>query len=71
MTIFAFWQPIILSGLLVFIASAAIRMVMPWHRTDYKTTGGAEEAIRSARKDLPPGTYLVPHCIDPEEFEKP
>lgn len=71
MGIFAFWQPIILSAVLVFIVSAVIWMVMPWHRSDLKKTGHREEGIRAALGDLAPGTYLVPHCIDPEEFKKP
>ncbi|MDJ0760566.1 MAG: hypothetical protein QNJ19_14320 [Woeseiaceae bacterium] len=71
MSILALWQPIVLSAVLVFFVSAIVWMAMPWHKTDFKKTLNEEEGIRAALKNLSPGAYLVPHCIEPEEFKKP
>ena len=30
----ALWMPILLSGVIVFIASSVIHMMTPWHRTN-------------------------------------
>jgi hypothetical protein len=51
--------PIVLSAVLVFIASALIWMVMPHHKTDFKTLPN-EDAVRAALKNAAPGQYRFP-----------
>jgi hypothetical protein len=70
------WMPIVLSAVLVFIASAIIWMATPLHKHDYKDPGDKEDAIlglvRSAA--LAPGVYMVPWCHgkqkDPAAMER-
>ena len=31
----ALWLPILLSAVIVFIASSIVHMAMPWHKNDY------------------------------------
>jgi len=53
--------PIVLSAVLVFIASALIWMVLPHHKTDWKTLPN-EEAVRAAlnAQKPGPGQYMIP-----------
>ena len=63
-TIVGLWMPILVSAVLVFIASSIIWMALPIHKHDYKDPGANEDAIigmlRSA--SLSPGVYYVPWC---------
>jgi hypothetical protein len=70
MSIISLWLPILVSAVFVFIASAAVWMAMPWHKTDFKKTG-EEDAVRAALKGSAPGLYMLPHCIDPKGLEDP
>lgn len=62
--------PIALSVVLVFFASSVIHMVLKWHNPDYRKLPD-EPAARMALKGLPPGEYIVPHCLDPKQMEEP
>ena len=69
MTITSLWLPILGSTVAVFVASAIIWMVMPWHKSDWRRTAD-EEAVRDALKSTGPGMYTVPNC-PPEQFKDP
>jgi hypothetical protein len=71
------WMPILLSAVLVFVASSVIHMLLPYHNSDYGKVpdeGGLMEALR--KFDLPPGEYIVPRpdghggMKNPEYVEK-
>jgi len=68
----ALWLPIILSAILIFIASTVMHMVLTYHKPDYRPTSD-EEALRQALKkqNLPPGQYHVPHVMDMADLKKP
>ena len=70
MDIMSLWLPIVASAALVWFASAVIWMAMPWHKSDYAAVPD-EEAARAALKGIAPGNYMLPHCIDPKDIEKP
>jgi len=70
MTIIGLWLPILVSSIIVFIASAAIWMAMPWHKSDFKKTGN-EEAVRAALKGSAPGLYMLPYCEGQKGLEDP
>src|SRR5262252_6505894 len=68
----ALWLPILVSAILVFIASSVIHMFMPWHKSDYLKLPNEDGAIGSLRPlAIPPGDYVVPHCSGPEEMKSP
>ena len=72
----ALWLPILLSAVIVFIASSIIHMVLPYHRSDYKKLPDEDKILAALRSvALPPGVYHFPHCThkdmnSPETKEK-
>ncbi|MGZ5039261.1 MAG: hypothetical protein ACXWBQ_00850 [Usitatibacter sp.] len=66
------WIPIIVSAVLVFIASSVIHMVVKWHNSDYNKLAN-EDAVRAAiRAGNPtPAQYVVPHCADMKAMASP
>lgn len=66
----ALWQPILVSAVIVWIASALIWTVLPWHKKDYAQTSD-EEGVRAALKGLSPGFYNVPHVSDMKDLKQP
>jgi hypothetical protein len=68
------WLPIVLSAVIVFIASSILHMVLPYHRSDYQKLPDEEKA-RAALRGTPLGLYMFPHCShkemnSPEVVEK-
>jgi nucleoside recognition membrane protein YjiH len=63
-SIAALWLPILLSAVIVFVASSIIHMLLPLHKSDYRKLPEEEkvqEALRSA--GVTPGrVYFFPHC---------
>ena len=64
-TIGTLWMPILVSAVLVFIASFLAWVVSPHHKSDWKKLPD-EEAVRAAmnKEKLEPGQYMVPHAAD-------
>lgn len=69
MDILSLWLPIIVSAAFVWVASAIIWMLMPWHKSDFSPVASEDDA-RAALRGLAPGSYMLPYCIDPKELEK-
>ncbi len=54
------WLPILVSAVIVFIASNILWMVLPfWHHKDYSHLANSD-AVVAALKDAPSGQYMVP-----------
>ena len=70
MSIVDLWLPILVSTVVVFVASAVIWMVFKWHNTDYKKAAD-EERVREALSGAEAGFYVLPYCLDPAEFKDP
>ncbi len=64
------WMPIVVSAVLVFIASSLIHMVFQWHKTDYHKLANEDEA-RAALRAAPPAQYMIPHCAGMKEMKTP
>ncbi len=66
------WLPMLLSSVAVFILSAIIHMVLPWHKGDYQKLP-EEEKVRDALRPLaiPPGEYIVPRAASGKEVRSP
>src|SRR5262245_37256895 len=66
------WLPILLSGVIVFIASSIIHMALPWHKGDYKKVPDEDKMMDALRPlAIPPGDYMVPRCSSMEEMRSP
>lgn len=59
----ALWLPILLSAVIVFVASSVIHMLLPYHRSDYKQLP-EEDKLRAVLRSagLQPGLYMFPFC---------
>ena len=62
------WLPIVVSAVLVFIASFIAWMVLPHHRSDFSKLPD-EDGARAALKGLEPGEYSVPHAATAEDWK--
>ena len=57
------WLPILLSAVIVFVASSIMHMVLPYHRSDYSQLPDEDkvrDVIRAA--NLKRGLYVFPFC---------
>lgn len=70
MSIVDLWMPILASSVIVWIASALVWTVLPWHKKDFAKVSD-EGAARAALKGLKPGQYMLPYCTHPKELENP
>jgi hypothetical protein len=62
--------PIVLSAVIVFVASSIIHMALPWHKNDYPKLPN-EERVREALRPLaiPPGDYMVPRAASMQDMK--
>jgi hypothetical protein len=59
----AFWLPVLLSAVIVFIASSIIHMVLPYHRSDYRALPDEDKLMAVLRgAGLTRGLYIFPYC---------
>jgi hypothetical protein len=55
------WVPILLSAVIVFVASSIVHMVLPFHRGDFRPMPSESEVMESLRRfNIPPGDYMFP-----------
>jgi hypothetical protein len=67
----ALWLPILLSAVIVFVASAIMHMVLPYHRSDYNQLPDEEKMLTSLRpSNLKRGIYVFPYCL-PKDMKTP
>src|SRR5258708_13076255 len=66
------WLPLLLSSVIVFIASSVIHMVLPWHKSDYPLLPN-QDAVMDAMRPLgiPPGDYMIPRPPDRNDMRSP
>jgi hypothetical protein len=76
-SILALWLPILLSAVIVFVASSIIHMMLGYHAGDYGKLPNEDDVAAAIRKaGVTPGDYLMPHCStaaamkDPAHIEK-
>jgi hypothetical protein len=57
----ALWLPILLSSVIVFVASSIIHMASPWHKSDYPRLPNQDLVMDALRPlAVPPGDYMMP-----------
>lgn len=59
------WIPIVVSAVLVFVASSILHMVLPYHRSDYRKLPN-EDAAAAALRGTAPGMYILPYSTHQE-----
>ena len=55
----ALWLPVLLSSVIVFVASSVIHMALPWHKSDYPKVPNEDKVMDALRPlAIPPGDYI-------------
>jgi hypothetical protein len=64
--------PIVVSAVIVFVASSIIHMALPWHKSDYPKVPN-EDRLREALRPLaiPPGDYMIPRAASMQDMKSP
>ena len=71
-TLSAFWLPILVSAVLVFIASSIIHMFLPYHRSDYEAVPQEDRVADALREaGVTPGQYIIPHAASAQAMKDP
>jgi hypothetical protein len=66
------WIPLVVSAVIVFLASFIMHMVLPIHRNDLRKLPKEDEVMEALRRfNIPPGDYAVPCAGSPEGMRKP
>jgi hypothetical protein len=64
------WLPILVTAVLIFIASSLIHMVIKWHNADYKKLSNEDAVLAAIRSGTSaPGQYIMPYCSDMKEMQ--
>jgi hypothetical protein len=70
--VLSLWLPILLSAVIVFIASSIIHMVLGYHASDYRKFPNEDSVMDALRKSgIPPGDYLFPKPDSPKAMKDP
>ena len=68
----ALWLPILLSAVLVFVASSLIHMASPWHKSDFPKMANEDQVMDALRPlGIPPGDYFFPRPGQREDMKSP
>lgn len=70
--VLSLWLPILLSAVIVFVASSVIHMVLGYHNKDFAKVPAEDEVMDALRPfDIPPGEYVIPHAGSSDAFKSP
>ncbi len=70
--LYALWLPVLISAVIVFVTSAIIHTVLPWHKGDYATVPNETQVSAALRPfAIPPGDYIIPRPATREGFKSP
>jgi hypothetical protein len=68
----ALWLPILVSAVVVFVASSIIHMVLPWHKGDYPKLANEDQVMNALRPlAIPPGDYMMPRPASSQAMRSP
>lgn len=68
----ALWLAILVSSVLVFLASSVIHMASPWHKGDYPRYARENDVLDALRPlALPPGDYFMPRSTSMAAMKSP
>lgn len=63
----ALWLPIVLSAVIVFVASSVMHMLLKYHNSDYRKLPDEDKILAVLRPaNLSPGLYIFPHSTHQE-----
>ncbi|MFZ0731733.1 MAG: hypothetical protein WAM79_05365 [Candidatus Sulfotelmatobacter sp.] len=63
----ALWLPIVLSAVIIFVASSVMHMALPYHKGDYKKIPDEDKVLPAFKTaGITRGLYVFPHCTHKE-----
>jgi hypothetical protein len=63
----ALWLPILLSAVIVFVASSVMHMLLPYHQSDYQKLPEEDKVLSTlGGMNLKRGLYIFPYCTHKE-----
>lgn len=66
------WLPILLSAVIVFVASSVIHTAPLWHKSDYPKVPNEDKVMDALRPfAIPSGDYMLPRAIGMAEMKSP
>lgn len=70
--ILSLWLPVLLSAVLVFVASSVIHMLLPYHAGDARPVPDQDKVMDTLRAlRIPPGDYAIPRSSSMKEMNTP
>ena len=70
--LYGLWLPVLLSAVIVFVASSVIHMLLPWHKSDYLRVPDEDKVMELLRPlAIPPGDYIIPRPSSTQEMRSP
>ena len=70
--LYLLWLPILLSAVIVFVASSIIHMATPWHKGDYGKLPSEDQVLAALRPfSIPPGDYMAPCPSSMKDLNSP
>jgi hypothetical protein len=71
-SLLSLWLPILISAVIVFLASSVIHMAPLWHKNDFPKAPREAELLAALRPlAIPPGDYFVPRASGMQEMRSP
>ena len=71
-SLLSLWLPILLSAVIVFLASSVIHMTPLWHKSDFPKVPREAELLNALRPfAIPPGDYFIPRAAGMQEMKSP
>jgi hypothetical protein len=70
--LYTLWLPVLLSAVIVFLASSVIHMALPWHKGDFPMLANQDKVMEALRPfSIPQGDYLLPRPSGRDELRSP
>ena len=71
-SLMALWVPIVLSAVIVFVASSIIHMALKYHQSDYQKLPDEDNTMAALRgAGLQQGLYVFPFCKGGKDMKSP
>ena len=71
-SVMSLWLPILLSAVIVFVASSIIHMVLTYHSSDFRKLPREDEVMAALRPfEIPPGDYVMPYAGSSKAMKEP
>ncbi len=71
-SVMSLWLPILLSAVIVFVASSIIHTVLAYHASDFRKLPREDEVMAALRPfEIPPGDYVMPYAGSSKAMKEP